>query len=700
LIIPLNSSYDILIIFVLSVIAILISFLTYNRVSTGKIRKILLISLRTVTIFLILILLSSPVIIKEKIEAEKSVNVFLIDNSLSMKLEKRDSITRDLLIQRISGLSTSITENKFFLFSGKLSEEITVDDFADIYNDSIDNFSSNISVAFDNLNDLSASFNISSVTVISDGIINEGGTGVNSVLKIGVPVNYFLIGDTNRKKDISVRKIRYNKVSYSESLTPVETDIQVYGYTGRIQINLYEEDKLVNSTDVFAYKEQNLYSVKFNLFSAEAGIKKFRISAENIEGEVTYKNNYKDFFVKFTDNKIKVLILSGGPSPDYAFFKQEILKINNVKLSFLTQKSKGTYYESLPGSFSDYDVILLFGYPTDISDKEILLKIKELQNSKITPLIFVSSGNVNYLKLKTLEDYLPFFISGAASSDFLSKIRFVENDNKLSKEINPAVFPPVYIQGIKSSVKPLSESLIVSENGGEPVFIENKDEIKKSAALLCYNFYKWRLNPELFQGSKFLNNLLSYSFLSLINPEKQSKFSFGTTRDTYSPFDDVVFYAYLNEKFPEGDLKVKINIYENNNINIHELQKINMYEFKGNVKIKSKGDYTYTAELLKDDKLIEKGIGKFSVSENNFEYENIKPDERILRTIADATNGKNFTDMEVEKIKEFLYNTGEQKLTKIVTSEKVNLNFYFYYLLVIIVLAGTEWFVRKRSNLP
>ena len=82
---------------------------------------------------------------------------------------------------------------------------------------------------------------------------------------------------------------------------------------------------------------------------------KYKIEIEPLEDEITKKNNFNDFFIKYLNNKFKVLVIAGGPSPDLGYVSEELKRIRNFETTFLTQKSADAYYEDIVPDLNEFD---------------------------------------------------------------------------------------------------------------------------------------------------------------------------------------------------------------------------------------------------------------------------------------------------------------------------------------------------------
>ncbi len=415
-----KTEYNIIFTIVIIIVSVLIAIFYYRKSNLSKSSRIFFTVLRSLTLFFILLLLASPVISFVSSVSIEPVNIFLIDNSKSLELEARN-VSTDSVYRELSSHLPGGTDNTFFSFSGGITDESG--DSVIFYG--INNHSTDLTKTLINLEERYPSGNISTITIISDGMFNEGGNPVFTARQIGAPLNFLLIGDTVQKKDVLVKNVFYNRSAFIESTVPVKVEINSYGYSEPVTVNLYEEDVLQKSQTIILSKDKSIYNVDFDITSLSAGVKKYKAEVTTLNGEITDKNNHEEFFIKFVDNKFKVLVLSGGPSSDYAFIKEEILKIQNFETTFLTQKSSTSFYEGTIPNLNDFQSFVLIGYPTAISNPEIITGIKEVLETGKASLMFFASRNTDYSMLDVLSDNLPFKTGSYSESETETGLRTV-----------------------------------------------------------------------------------------------------------------------------------------------------------------------------------------------------------------------------------------------------------------------------------
>ena len=699
-----KTGYNIIFVIILLIVSVFFTYIAYRNTTVQNPQKSILRILRFTSVFLVLYLLLSPFLYIIKSYVSKPLNIILVDNSLSMKIGNKISDEKKYLAENIKHYFADNTENIVFSFSNGLTQQINNPEIDSIKFEGINNSETNVSQALEEIVKRFPDRNIAAINIISDGIFNSGGNPVNQGKLTGAAFNYYLIGDTIQQKDIVLDAINFNKNVYIESSTPVIATLSSYGYNKPVNVNLYEDNSLIDTKIINTNKNESKYKVEFNVSSPVESIKKYKIEVEPQSDEITTQNNSEEFIIKFLNNKLRILVLSGGPGADFAYLAQEIKKINNIEARFLTQKSANEFYEGAPDNFNDYQVFILSDFPTSVTNPGIITGLKEKLSKRNSSLFFIAGRNTDYEKLSLIDEFLPFSTSASNISEIRSSVYSVTNLNeefKNFKSLNSVnSFPEVYRTSSSISMKPQTETVLLFSNNHDPALMISSTNTNRSAAILFYGFYKWRLNPNSTNSDQVFNSILSGTILSITDKEKTNKFFIETTKQIYSPYEDVIFNATISD--PETSLsgKIRIRIYNDKYDKEIELEKKENSNFYGKEKITDAGEYTYVAELITNGTVLEKTVNKFIIGDDKKEYRETRSDAGVLNQLASIKGGMKFNNLRGNEIEKVIESSGKNSSE----IKEYNIKDYFnrniYYLLIIIILLSAEWVLRKRNNLP
>ncbi|MEP7146377.1 MAG: hypothetical protein ABI792_05165, partial [bacterium] len=400
-----------------------------------------------------------------------------------------------------------------------------------------------------------------------------------------------------------------------------------------------------------------------------------------------------------------ILVLGGGPSADLAFITEEIKKIKNFEATILTQKSASEFYEGTLPDVNNFDLFIFIGFPTAITNQNILNEINESLDKNNSSLIFFASKNTDYRKLALMQDNLPFRISQFSENEESTGIKAVssvKNDvfknTGLISSVNslPGIFRSASVFALNSS----AETFLLMTKNSEPALVIQNTDKNKSAAFLAYGTYKWQLSREKNNAREVMNYILSSSAVSITNKESKKTFTVETSRQIYSRYEKVKFEARITNFEIQGGEQIKIRITGAGFNNELMLMKKENKFYEGEVNVPVDGNYDYTAELISKNNLVESIHNRFAIGENNFEFRLTRADNTILNSLSNESRGRNFSDMNTEEIKNTLKKFGEVSKTEIRSKKNLELNISPYYLGVLIFLLCLEWFFRKRNSLP
>ena len=182
--------------------------------------------------------------------------------------------------------------------------------------------------------------------------------------------------------------------------------------------------------------------------------------------------------------------------------------------------------------------------------------------------------------------------------------------------------------------------------------------------------------------------------------EDSKKINIEANQVSYTKFEKVILKAQLNIPDLNGTEKVKINITSKNYTNTIFLNKNKDNIFEGETQLNNDGDYEVEASLYQNDIEIDKDYTKFIIGENNYEYKNTRSNDLSLRPLLSAGKSSSITNNSKNEIEKKLSDLSENSDYSYTATEKLILGENVYVLLLIILLLCTEWFLRKRFNLP
>jgi hypothetical protein len=676
---------------------------TVPRISTAK--KSLLIFLRTSALLLILFILFEPVLSLAKKESFRPVNLVFIDNSRSIKIE--DGTSREENVRAfISGLKGSRISGHSILhvFGNQVKR---FDSLSPPFNEGITNFSEIFrSVEESNLN-------VSSVTVVSDGVITEGPNPLYKAARLNIPVYTVGIGDSSRKNDLLVRDVLYNEFIYAGITTVISATLVNSGYAGEsVTVSLSEGGRTLSQQNIILSSDGQ-QEVRFDYTPDEAGEKKLTIAASNLRGEQSYDNNRYVFFVNVLSSKIKVLLLAGAPSADLSFVRNALLQDENLTVNSITQVAPGKYVEknNRENLIDSAEIFFLIGFPSKETDNSLLNSIVKEISSDRKPFFLLLSDGIDYNKLKVLQNDLPFIMNNTLPgyTEVLPDIDQGKLRHPLLQTGSDKIImdwgslPPVNMVNSEFSAKPESEVLARAKIRNipiqKPLILTRKLGSKKSAAVLAKDVWRWKLQTAV-KDSRVFESFMLNSVKWLNTRDDQKQVVIRTSKKIYSQGEEVRFIGQVYDAsfnpIPDASVSVNITGEETRSIILNPLGN---GIFEGIFETNRTGDYNFSGEAVLNSDKIGSDKGAFNIGEVDIEMLNPRMDYEFLSLLANETNGKFFLPEEQDELFRII-SQGIERTTdeKIITSE-FSLWANEWLLIIVIFLFAFEWFIRKQSGM-
>ena len=668
-------------------VSVFISIVLYRNYSRKGFLKAVLISLRSISLFFILLLLTNPFINFTQSGIVTPKNLILIDNSESITAGGKREQVKKVLSEIYDG-NSSVYE-----FGSRLLGK--TDNNGIFSSDSVKNrYSTNLPAAFEDFINTDNS-DINSVFILSDGMINSGHNLIRTAKRLNAPVYYFLAGDTLQKNDVSVLSVNYNREVYVESSSEINARIFAHGYDSNLKITLLEEDIPVQSSEIKLIKGVSDYDASFKIISESSGIKKYKIKAEPSGNETTLNNNSEEFCIRFIDNNFRILVISGSPSPDFALLKQSLNGTRNFNPEFHVLKSPDTYYEGELPDFRMFDAIILSGFPSagsNLSETEKILRGLSLYSS---PLLFINASNTDYGKLKKLEGNLPCIISEGTVSKFQSQLKIREN-NLFSGNFRKFRLPySLYFPANSFTAKP--DATVIAETVKEniPAVVIRNSQEHNSALLAGWNYVNWRLNPSS-QENDYFQSLVSSLLSGIIRGNKKDILRINTNKTYYAVSEPVRIEIFKD--FPESETGIEISaaIISADKRTPLELKPVSGNTLQGVYVTESTGDYKIEVTAFKDGKMFASAGGRFIAGISLEEYRLTRSDNTVLSRLSAETGGFKINQADIPELKKL---SGSKDAVMFNAEDKFVLRNSYMYLFIILFLLSLEWYIRKRVNL-
>ncbi len=642
-----------------------------------------------------LLLLLSPFIKSRTTESQKPIVALLVDNSESIRNAFMNQADTLAYFEKLNALRKKL-EDKFDVVAFSLGDKTEP-----LSDKAFHAKATNISRAFEQINDQFYNQNIGAVILASDGIFNQGINPIYATTNATYNIYTIAVGDTTIPKDLKIENVFYNKIAYLNDQFALKADIGATNLSGNtITVSLSEisegKARPLGSKSMLVNSNGFYNSADFIVPVTKTGIAHYVVSVTNLNGEITYKNNTRDIFIEVLDGRQKILLLANSPHPDISAIKTSVESNKNYSVDV-------QFIDDYTAKITDYSLVVLHQLPSNTNNAQRVITDINMAK-KSTWFIAGTQSNLGELnKLQTTTTISGNInkynnVTPTLNKDFALFTLSEATQNAIVK------FPPLSTSygDYKSSptAKALFNQKINAVNTDYPLLSFNENGEQKNGVLCGEGLWRWKLydfmqnkNNEAFQ--EIVNKTIQY--LSVETDKRP--FRVNAAKTIFSDNEAIQFDAQLynaNFEMVNGtDVDMKIKDESGKTFDFKFNKNDNYYTL--NAGFLPSGSYRYSAstKLGANNYKVD---GQFSISSLLLEEINTVADFKLLNSLAITHNGKMVSLKETEKIADELLAKQELKpilYDKFSTESAINLKWIFALL---ILLLSLEWFIRKWSG--
>ncbi|WP_196888368.1 vWA domain-containing protein [Aureivirga sp. CE67] len=660
------------------VLAIAVSYLFYFFGEKKKEKSIyFLFGLRTLSIFLILLLFINPVITRKTYETIKPKLAVLLDNSSSVvSVEHNEKSIRDLF--KIIESNKEI-EEKFDVDFYQFSEDISVLDSLNF-----DGKQTDISKALQKVERVYKNEK-APMLLLSDGNSTKGNDFAYFQGKQQVyPV---ILGDTISYSDLKINQVNVNRYAALDNNFPVEIFTNYEGNQPiKAKLLVKEGNSTVFSQDVNFDANKTSETINFYLKANKKGFHKYRASLVSSDlNEKNTQNNHVNFVVEVVEEQSKILILSDFVHPDVGMFKKIVA--NDKKQSVVFENIK-----DYKGNLAENDLVILY-QPTR-SFSKVFQQLKNTNQNYFvitgasTDWNFLNNAQDNFEKKSgnLTENFTPSFNSG-----FMPFI---------TEDIGFSDFAPVKGKLGKVSIQVPTDVLLYQQVEGieteEPLLATmNPNNEQKIGILFGEDIWRWRMQSFLNEQSfSDFDMLFSKLFQYLSSTKKLDRLKIDYNQNMLSSEENKIFASYFDSNFNfDSRAKIWLDIKNSETNKTYKLP-FSSKENYNEVSLEEipAGKYSFNISVENEK---EKKQGFFEIIDFDVEKQLVSANTEKLNQLASNTGGKTIYPNQLNSLLKDLVK--DQKITQtqkeIITQE--NLISWEWLLGLLVFLLSLEWFIRK-----
>ncbi|MBM3455444.1 MAG: hypothetical protein FJX80_09885 [Bacteroidetes bacterium] len=686
------SEFSLWVIAPLAIFSLLVSIYFYRKTdwlkTASQWKKLLLIGLRSISIFLVLILLLGLTFQFSNTKEEKPIFLVLIDNSLSMKNYKDSTELKQQVDNFLNSLRTKHGDSFDY-------DVITCGSSVDNGDYKFTDKKSNLEAGFNHINSQYYNRNIGGIAFISDGNFNEGSSPLYAAEKISLtPIFSLGVGDTTPKRDQAIKHVSVNDIAFLSNDFPVEVDISSFQFQGMsAQVSIFQNEKKMASQTVSYSKERSDYQqLKFLIPATKIGFQRYTVVISPLGGEFTLRNNKKTFYVEVMDTRSKVVILSHAPHPDISAIKNALE--TNDKLEVLVKTFAGW-----DKNLDKVDLVIVHEPGLNHSKD-----LHSLMTNKGIPQLFIIGPNSSSSALNSLSLGV-IFENTNQSDDIQGQLNNSFNSFELSDEIKKAIdfFPPLKSKFGVIKTGGNIETLVFQRIGQvvkqEPLIFFKQQKLNKNGFIFGEGIWRWKLNEYLRSGSHGNVNELIAKISNYLMVKQEGMGLRVLLNKRFTSDESIIFNASFYNASLEAIVSPKVNLtLTDQSGKKYESQfGVNGNSYKLDYGQIEPGRYDWEATCVYNGKIHRKA-GTFLVEEIDLEKTETTANHKLLEQLSNQSNGNFYNLKNYERL---IADLDKRDDIVILTREELSFKDLIHLIPLLILLAvffTTEWFVRRWSG--
>lgn len=536
--------------------------------------------------------------------------------------------------------------------------------------------------------------NLGAVVLISDGIFNSGENPVYTARNAEAPVFTVKMGDTAVSRDLIISRINHNRFAYKGNRFPIEIIVHARELPGeKSKLSISHEGKLLIEKEFVVSSANQVITFPLFIEADETGLKKFRIAADVVGGEINTENNVRDIYIEVREMRQKIAIIAAAPHPDLAAFMRALNKSNNFEASLFM-------INDFAGKPEDYSAVIFHQLPSSnlTSKKNLPEEVIRLN----VPAMFVLGPQSDIAAFNRLSTGISITGQTAAINEALPVLNnsfplFLASSQlqKLFQELPPLSVPFANYQ-VSNSTYTMAFQGIGQLTTNMPLVAYSQTASNRYAFVAGEGLWKWRMTDYLVNGNHdAFDELVSKSVQYLAQDAEKGKFRIYWN-NYYTENEPVEFSARLfneaDEPITTPEIELTLTNESGKEFKFSFLPLDDSYLLKIGALLP--GLYSFSATTDPGTGKLTK-TGSFVVNALSLEDVNTVADHNTLNVIAESSNGKSFFASQINDLVAVIKAADDIKPVVYERKRYTELTDLFGLLLILFILLGLEWFIRK-----
>ncbi len=703
-----------------------------------------LVALRASLLALLLILLMRPVVVVPSVIPKSTSVAVIVDDSRSMQINDENGRSRIDAAKEILSANNSFSrglDEKFKVGMYGFSANTTrIKDANELKAEG--STTDVVNALRETVKDQGGSA-LSAVVLISDGGANTSrdlGAELRELRAKNIPVFTIGVGNPARFKDAEMSRVATPRRVLTGSAVIADALVRLNGYGATKVIVAISEDGRALKTQTLDVKGGEAETLTVEFTPSAPGAHRYTFEVKPLDGEMTVENNAQDVLIEVTNDHPKVLYIDGEPRWEYSFIRKALTRNEkNLILVSVDRTADSKFYRQGVESGSE----LMQGFPT--TDEELFTYQGVVIGS-------IEANFFSYDQLKHIEQFAArrgggvLLLGGARSFDAgkyantpiadLSPLQL--NDQveefetqvvsnfkasltsrgrthavtRLNEDRNLSAkaweeLPPISIPELLMTAKPGATIILEANNTTDrnrtaPLLAEERYGRGRTMALTANDTWRWRMEMPSQNNSHetFWRQLLRYLVAATPN-----QYEVAAERDVYTKGDVVVLRGEVNDKKFNAitDAQVVARITKPSGASVEVPLKVNFGEQQNGAASDYRNEFTpdenglYKVEMTarKGGTTLGSAQSSFMITERTREFHDAAQNVELLKRASAETGGKYFSLSNASDLLDeitLLEGKNSERVSKDLWDMPINF-------MLLIGLAGAEWFLRKRKGL-
>ena len=696
----------------------------YRRVppSVPPLLRRVLITLRILAICVVILVLLEPVVRLTGYRRERPVVAVLLDSSGSMGMadgtggmrrgEEAVALLNEVVLPRVA----RDAEVRAYAFDGELRSidtdrgELTA---APLFDGEVTDIPGALSALRREVPE-----GLAAIVLATDGANNRGGGVVEAWEPLGVPVYALGVGSEVAARDVAVREVLTNRISYVGEALPIEARLSSVGFAGATTtVDLSLDGQVIDTQTVDLSGTGGEEVVRFRVVPSAPGVTTYGISVPPARGEINEANNVRVVSTNTLGGKMRVLVAAPRPGWDFAFTRRELETDGNIELiTCVLIEGAGTERRGeTPGAAEDvlgYDVIVLV--EPDMSSSVVPGEwVERYVRERGGGLLLLGEPAVSGRGEGGVASVSPIFTSRrspanavearvrlSAAGETSPLMRLV--DGRLENESLWRSLPPVWVGGA-SVVEARPEATVLAEadlGGGETTAVIASSRVGAGnvVAIAASGLWRWKMAAP--DETDVFDVLLANATRWLTARGDLARVVVETDEGVYSSGQKIGLSAQVYGSDYRVSRNATVTVEVSTGEQAAPVESVTLAPdgefFRAEIGPLAPGRYIYRAEGTIGGESMGEDSGEFIVEEFSLEDAEVRRRPGVLHRLADESGGIYMAPESIDGLSESV----PLERRTVALRRELELWNSPWPLLALVGLLSVEWALRRSKGMP